>query len=306
MAETPAAVVLVGSSLTHASDPVARTGLALARALGRERRAALHLAHAVPYPVELFDSTMLSDRILEELREKEQAALLKELTAQAERLGVTADELHGLTVEAGEPHRVLVNLARRLPAALVVVGAAEAEGRIHRAFGSTAGRVLRKAPCPVLVARGVLPVPPARVLLPVDLSPLSLEVARAALGILERIRGDAEPEVEALFVVGEREDRMLRASVEGEEDATAVARRHLDRFLDACCAGSALRPAATVAEGEAADEIVRRAEETRPDLVVVGTHGRSGFERLMIGSVAADVVRSIPTSVLVIPPATAG
>ncbi len=53
---------------------------------------------------------------------------------------------------------------------------------------------------------------------------------------------------------------MLRASVEGEEEASAVARRHLDRFLDACCPGSALRPAATVAEGEAADEIVRRAE----------------------------------------------
>jgi nucleotide-binding universal stress UspA family protein len=301
MAETPAAVVLVGSSLTEASDPVVRAALALTRA----RRATLHLAHAVPYPVELFDSTMLSDRVLEELREKERAALMQELTAQAERVGVTADELHGLTVEAGEPHRVLIDLARKLPAALVVVGAAEAEGRITRAFGSTSGRVVRKTDCPVLVARGELPVPPARVLLPVDLSPLSLEVARQALAFLDGIRGAAEPEVEALFVVGEREDRMLRASSDGEEEAAAVARRHLDRFLGTCCTGSALRPTGTVAEGVPADEIVHRAEETRPDLVVVGTHGRSGFERLMIGSVAADVVRSVPTSVLVIPPATA-
>lgn len=300
MAETPEAVVLVGSSLTKASDAVVRAALALARARG----ATLHLAHAVPYPVELFDSTMLSDRVLAELREAEQAALMKELTEQVARLGVAEDELHGLTVEAGEPHRVLIDLARKLDAALVVVGAAEEEGRITRAFGSTAGRVVRKTTCPVLVARGELRVPPERVLLPVDLSPLSLEVSRSALAFLDGVRGERVPEVEALFVVGEREDRMLRASSHDDEDSAAVARRHLDRFLGSCCAASSLRPAGTVATGVAADEITRRAEETGSDLVIVGTHGRSGFERLMIGSVAADVVRSVPTSVLVIPPET--
>lgn len=299
MAESPEAVVLVGSSLTEASDAVARAALALARRQG----AAVHLAHAVPYPVELFDSTILSDRVLAELREAEQAALMKELTEQVERLGVAGDELHGLTVEAGEPHQVLIDLARKLSAVLVVVGAAEAEGRITRAFGSTAGRVVRKTACPVLVVRGDLAVPPERVLLPVDLSPLSLEVVRTAVALLDRFRGPRKPEVELLFVVTDRDERMLRAS-SPDEEPSAAAQRHMDRFVATCAAMSSLRPTGSLATGAAADEIVRRAEETRPDLVIVGTHGRSGFERLMIGSVAADVVRSVPTSVLVIPPTT--
>lgn len=300
MAETQESVVLVGSSLTEASDGVVRTTLALARAYP----AALHVAHALSYPVELFDSTLLSDRVLEELREKERAAVFEELLKQLRRLGVDEDrELHDLSARPGEPHRLLIDLIEEIEPVLVVVGAVETEDRITRAFGSTAGRVLRKAACPVLVARGELRVPPERVLLPVDLSPLSLEVARTALVLLDRLRGPRKPEVELLFVVTERDDRMLRAS-SPDEEPSAAAQRHLDRFVATCAAMSSLRPTGSLATGVAADEIVRRAEETEPDLVIVGTHGRSGFERLMIGSVAADVVRSVPTSVLVIPPAT--
>lgn len=306
MAETQEPVVLAGSSLTKASDGVVQTALALARAYP----ATLHIAHGIPFPVELFDSTILSDGVLEELREKEQAAVLQELIQQLRRLGVDEDrELHDLSARPGEPHRVLVDLVAEVEPVLVVVGAAEPEGRIHRAFGSTAGRVIRKSTSPVLVVRGDLRVPPERVLLPVDLSLLSLEVCRSALGFLDRIRGEGTPEVEALFVLTEREERFFRARVRAEErdeEPTELARRDLERFLDAASEGSTLPPVGRLVTGDAADEIVARAEELEPDLTIVGTHGRSGFERLMIGSVAADVVRAVPGSVLVIPPDTTG
>lgn len=309
MAETQETVVLVGSSLTEASDPVVRGALAVTRALagggGAPPGATLHLAHGLSYPVELFDSTMLSDQVLDELREKEQRAVVDELREQARRLGATEEEIHGLSALPGEPHRVLIDLVEELDPALVVVGAAEAEGRITRAFGSTAGRVIRKASRPVLVVRGELPVPPERVLLPVDLSPLSLDAVRAGLAFLDRVRGDRTPEVEALFVLTEREERILRARARQEgrdEEPAELARRDLERFLEAATGDPALRPTPRLVAGQAADEIVARAEELGADLTIVGTHGRSGFERLMIGSVAADVVRAVPGSVLVIPP----
>lgn len=300
MPEAKPAVVLVGSSLTHASDTVVRAGLGLARATG----ASVHVVNAITYPVELFDSTMLADRVLEELRERERAALLRELTEQAERLGIRDQEIDGLSVEAGEPHRVLIDLTRKLHPAAVVVGAAEVEGRSARVFGSTAGRVIRKATCPVLVVRGELRVPPERVLLAVDLSPLSADVARSTLSLLDRIRVDARPEVEVLFILTGREERLLRARSD-EEEPGATARRHLHRFTAACRTDTALTVTERLAYGEAADEILERASELHPDLIAVGTHGRSGFERLMIGSVAADVARSAPTSVLVVPPEAA-
>ena len=51
-----------------------------------------------------------------------------------------------------------------------------------------------------------------------------------------------------------------------------------------------VRAGADVREGLPADEIVRAARRRRADLIVVGTHGRSGFARAILGSVAARVV----------------
>lgn len=54
--------------------------------------------------------------------------------------------------------------------------------------------------------------------------------------------------------------------------------------------------------GDPAEEIARLAQHGRYDLVVVGTHGRTGVKRLVLGSVAERVVRSSPVSVLVVKP----
>jgi nucleotide-binding universal stress UspA family protein len=53
-------------------------------------------------------------------------------------------------------------------------------------------------------------------------------------------------------------------------------------------------------EGDPATEIVRYAHDALIDLVVMGTHGRTGLERLLMGSVAEKVLRDAPCSVLVV------
>jgi nucleotide-binding universal stress UspA family protein len=53
-------------------------------------------------------------------------------------------------------------------------------------------------------------------------------------------------------------------------------------------------------EGDPATEIVRYANDERVDLIVMGTHGRTGVERLLMGSVAEKVMRDAPCSVLVV------
>lgn len=53
-------------------------------------------------------------------------------------------------------------------------------------------------------------------------------------------------------------------------------------------------------EGDPATEISRYSAEARIDLIVIGTHGRTGEERLRMGSVAEKVVRDAPCSVLVV------
>lgn len=53
-------------------------------------------------------------------------------------------------------------------------------------------------------------------------------------------------------------------------------------------------------EGDPASEVVRLAQETHSDLIVVGTHGRSGLSRLLLGSVAEKVLRRAPCPVLTV------
>lgn len=56
----------------------------------------------------------------------------------------------------------------------------------------------------------------------------------------------------------------------------------------------------TTAEGSPSDEIVRHAEREGCDLIVMGTHGRGGIDRLLLGSVAEHVVRSSTVPVLTV------
>ena len=58
---------------------------------------------------------------------------------------------------------------------------------------------------------------------------------------------------------------------------------------------------AAVREGTVAAEILEQAETTQPDLLVIGTHGRSGFERLLLGSVAERVLRKANCPVMTVP-----
>jgi len=54
------------------------------------------------------------------------------------------------------------------------------------------------------------------------------------------------------------------------------------------------------------EEIVKVAEEERADMIVMGTHGRSGLNRILLGSVAERVIRLAPCPVLTVRQATPG
>jgi nucleotide-binding universal stress UspA family protein len=79
---------------------------------------------------------------------------------------------------------------------------------------------------------------------------------------------------------------------------------HLDRELSkradvAAAAGVTART--RMREGSAAEEIVEHAREVGPDLIVVGTHGRTGLAHALVGSVAERVVRHARSPVLTVP-----
>jgi nucleotide-binding universal stress UspA family protein len=141
-----------------------------------------------------------------------------------------------------------------------------------------------------------------RILCPVDLSDFSRHALRHALALaavhrarITVLRVFSAPQ--PLVMPWVTAEVPLPAPIQAEDIADDV-RRFFGSALE-----SQTQPVEIVAtEGVAATEIVRLAEELPADLLVLGTHGRSGFERLFLGSVTEKVLRSTAVPVMTIPP----
>jgi nucleotide-binding universal stress UspA family protein len=293
----PLHLVLVGTSLEAESDAVVRAGLAVARA----SKAQVHLIHAAPsqHPLGRYPEGAALTDIQGEIDARE-----AELRRQIERLGIQPEELAGADVHTGAPYRILVEATRNLRAGLIVIGATGIGPVGAELLGSTAERVLRKAVVPVLVVRGELAVPLHRVLAPVDLSTLSADAFHCGLNVLCQIAAP-DVQVKTLYAVG------LLAALAGRKDesfeaaarhAEGAAREELRRFLLENRPEVQVHMEPAVVRGEARQEILDELGKSPADLVLLGTHGRGGLDRLVLGSVAATVARKAPCSVLMVSP----
>jgi len=285
-------VILTGTSLTPESDGVVRAAAAVAEALG----ARLHLAHFLPspeLPPEIGDLVPALAPRPEEERERDAVEALLE---QIERTGIEPALICGTTVTGGVAHRLLSRMAASLDASLVVVGAREPTGAAPRLLGSTAERVVRSGVAPVLVVRDELAMPPSA-LATVDLSPASAAAFGAGLHWLARL--DAS-EVTALFVVSPFQGRVAGAAVD-YETAVGAARTELARLCEEHGAGLPRPVEAVVRRGVPRAYILEEAARRGSDLILLGSHGRSGYQRFLLGSVSEEVLRRATTSVLVLP-----
>lgn len=285
--------IVVGTSLAEASDAVVKAALDLARASG----ARLVLAHGFPVPV-VYGGGVYGGSAVDTQIEADAKRYRRHLGEQLERVGSGESDFARIVVEMDAGHRLLAEVAHDEDADLVVVGAHEAKGPLANFLGSTADRLLRRTSRPVLVVRGELGTP-QRVLAPVDLSKLSEEAVAHGLELLDAL-GDEKPTVDALFVLS-RLDREGSAHFQpGQVDRFAM--EELQAFL----ARLPNRPEGQVRpvlrNGHPRQEILDYLEVHEVDLVLLGTHGRSGFERFLLGSVASEVLRQLDVHALVVPP----
>jgi nucleotide-binding universal stress UspA family protein len=286
-------VVLAGSALTPESDVVVRTAAAVARTVG----ARLHVAHFVAepeLPASLREAVpSLGRRSTEERREDAETRLREQLV----RCAVEEELLAGTTVAAGSAQRLLADLAQRLGASLLVVGAREPADGCAALLGSTASRLARRGVCPLLMVRGRPPVPPRRALTTVDLSPASLAAFDAGLAWLRRLQTER---AEVLFVVSPFQAVVGEREVD-YDTAVAAARRELSRLSKELGEAHGVQLTPVARRGFPRQLIVEEVVETAADLLLLGSHGHGGYERFLLGSVAEDMLQRAPVSVLVIP-----
>jgi nucleotide-binding universal stress UspA family protein len=233
-----------------------------------------------------------------------------DLRAQATRtVAEAADRLArpDLTIEQavlrGRPASVIVNEALRAGADVIVVGS-RGHGTIQEMLlGSVSAEVVDHATVPVLVARGHAV---DRVLLAWDGS----SAAASAAGVLTRwpifggstIRVVSVADVRAPWWTGFPEagsPEMMTLYMEAADGARQQS-EDMVREMVGRLGAEGLTVEAEPREGDAAAEIIAAAKTWKANLVVIGTHGRTGVARLVLGSVARNVLHHVPCSVLIV------
>ena len=209
----------------------------------------------------------------------------------------------------GIPSEQINAQAREMAADLVVVGTHGRTGLDHILLGSTAERVVKGAPCPVVVARiarsrspevgaGSDPVPSIqRIVAPLDFSSPSLDAAEYAIQTADHFGAAI-----TLLHVLEPVYYDLELGFGKIEQVSRTRQHWQDRLgeLAGLARSFGLAAEAQVRGGVPADSIVACAEDQGADLIVMGTHGRRGWSRLRFGSVAEAVLRHAPCSVLAV------
>jgi nucleotide-binding universal stress UspA family protein len=285
----PLKTIVIGTSLTEGSAGVVRTGVALARTTGADVWL-VHVYSPLIVPFDVDGSPLWTQQQVD--------ALQGALADQAGQTGLSALAGYSparVALVSGSPHREIVALARSVQADLILVGANESS---HGLMGSTADRVIRNASCPVLAVRSETAFPPARVEIPVDLSPLSATALRQGLDFLAQL-GVPASAAEVLFILNPFE---IGGSIHfSQQQIQHFAGEELQRFLAANVPAGATPPKTQVRTGYPREEILAVLAARDADLAVLGTQGRGGFERLMVGSVAAGVLRSAACNLLIVP-----
>lgn len=302
-AETGMRTILFATDFSTDAEYAGAYALLLARRLQAE----LVCIHASPRYDAKPNAYELSHGHLEQFREQLQSELahrraaLEKMVAEAARQGIRArhEQIEGTAAEA------ICKTAERVSADLIVVGSHGRTGIKRYFLGSVAERVVRMAGCSVLVARKPMITERGfhRVLVPTDFE----EGARAALRQACALAADdAVIDIVHCWFVDGVVDGSLEPGATGAVYTSTVdivlesARKGGQELVD-LVAGGARQVNFHVHEGRPAGAVQAFMEEQDSpyDLVAVGTHGRRGLERVLIGSVAEATVRYSPCSVLV-------
>ena len=207
------------------------------------------------------------------------------------QIGIPAE----VVVARGDARFLIPFYARKWSSDLIFVRAHVRKNLEHWMLGSVARAVVTSAPCTVQIVRDAaedraLTVDSSRrVLLATDGSKTSVEAVRATA---ER----PWPEGSEFRIISVEEPWAIRLSRVRQDNEAQEAVSNSEQVLSS----AGLKAVGEVVSGKPKDVILEEAQKWPADLIVVGSHGRRGFRRLLLGSVSEAVAMNAPCSVVVV------
>jgi nucleotide-binding universal stress UspA family protein len=200
----------------------------------------------------------------------------------------------------GDPAERAIEHANAIGSEFIITGPAHGKIVGDKLLGSTAARIVRHAKQPVLAVRRRAKGPYVSIAVAVDFSEPSQRAFRCARSLFAKSRFTL---VHAYAVVpdysGRNADRSLDV-VEAEEKARVVRMAEQDMAnLIGSTQGAKIDTA--LEQGPPDSVMAAYVDKHWPDLVVAGTHGQSGMQQSLIGSVAEGLLKSLSCDVLAVP-----
>lgn len=292
--------LLLATDGSQGSAVAAEYAFALARSWG----ASLTLMNVLECPPGLDPQNPVNQLYVTELM-KQATNELVALKARAVERGISAQT----RIATGIPSEEVLAVATGEAPDLIVVGTGGKTGLAHVLLGSTAERIIRGAPCPVLAVRAHPygeeqavgnrrdPTHLERILVPVDCSDCSLDAVEYAALVAQRSKAAL-----TLLHVLEPISYGLDFTFPDRAKRESIKAGHTKRLSDLV---SALASAGVPSEflilgGLPTDSILDAARTQSADLIVMGTHGRRGLSHAFVGSIAESVLRKSSCPVLMV------
>ena len=272
--------------------------------------AVIHLLH-----VEASDEACAVAGAGQVMRETaESVAFLHERLAGVQKKHMRAFWPENCHVRSGRPYQEICALAREIEADLIVLATRGHTGLKRVFLGSTAERIVRLTPCPVLIVRqrtrkGNVPIglvasneelTVQNILVPVDFSECGRTGAMyaaflattfdATLHLFHAVRPPAPVILDRVTANISSQDKISLANAQEEMEAFTK----LDFLREA-------KVQTEIRTGHAVDEICSASSRPDIDLLVTSTHGRTGFNHALLGSVAEQIVRYAESPVMIVP-----
>jgi nucleotide-binding universal stress UspA family protein len=279
--------------LLLASDMSARCDRALDRAgqLAKAWEAELLVVHALD-PSDVQRSERFTVDLPSWRRpEQWQATVERRLTEDLEEEGIPAT----VQIVEGAPASALLEATVREKPSLVITGIARDEPITRLRLGSTVERLVRQAPAPVLTVRRRARQPYRHVLVASDFSPASQVALLTALQWFGQARL-------TLFHAYYMPGGLTEGGTVAGDSWREAAQRQCERFLleSGIGAEAAQKLPVLIERGQPEILLPDYVEYEKVDLAIVGTHGRGGMARALLGSTAECLLCSLECDTMVV------
>jgi len=271
-----------------ATDLAPRTDRAQDRAvtLARDWRAKLTFVYAIEVADMPIDHT--KEAAVETTRRRAHRWLQAEVSNAGE---VTPS----VVVEQGNAATVVLEAAQREGADLIVTGSAGIGALGQFLLGSTTKSLVAHARTPVLVVKKRGTRRYARVIVGTDLSEASVAALDTAIALFQ-------PSQVTLYHAFDMPYRgLISDKTAYEADLRANALNETRAFASRHCGTSGDDLNIEAGYGDAAPRIADYTAQTEADLVLAGTHGRTGLLKAVLGSVALALINDVPCDVMIVP-----